>query len=125
MNQAEVTQQALSILRNGNLFQWYVITLFMPVVHVSSALGEDGISQIVEILQSGWTLKIFGGVVITKCVASCTAQYSVAVVFSPFFRKSQGKTCAVGNDVIESHSKPVFICIYLVHATVSSFGFPG
>jgi hypothetical protein len=44
MNQAEVTQQALSILRNGNLFQWYVITLFMPLVHVSSALDEDGIS---------------------------------------------------------------------------------
>ena len=27
MNQAEVTQQALSILRSGNLFQWYVIIL--------------------------------------------------------------------------------------------------
>ena len=88
MNQAEVTQQALSILRSGNLFQRYLITLLMPVVHVSSALYEDGISQIVELLQSGWTLKTFGGVAITKCVASCTAQYSVAVVFSPFFRKS-------------------------------------
>jgi len=34
MNQAEVTRQALSILRNGNLFQWYVITLLALVVYV-------------------------------------------------------------------------------------------
>ena len=34
MNQAEVTQQALGILRSGNPFQWYVITLVALVVYV-------------------------------------------------------------------------------------------
>lgn len=34
MPQAEVTQQALSILRSGNPFQWYVITLLALVIYV-------------------------------------------------------------------------------------------
>lgn len=34
MNNPEVTQQALSILRSGELFQWYVITLLALVVYV-------------------------------------------------------------------------------------------
>jgi len=31
MNHPEATQVALSILRRGELFQWYVITLLMMV----------------------------------------------------------------------------------------------
>jgi hypothetical protein len=73
MNQAEISQQAWSILRSGNPFQWYVITLLMPVEYVSSALDEDSTSQNVELLKSGWTLKAFGGLAISKCVASFTA----------------------------------------------------
>ena len=34
MNNPEVTQQALSILRSGQFFQWYVITLLALVVYV-------------------------------------------------------------------------------------------
>jgi hypothetical protein len=34
MNHPEVTQQALAILRSGELFQWYVITLLALVVYV-------------------------------------------------------------------------------------------
>ena len=34
MNNPEVTQQALSILRSGDLFQWYVITFLALVVYV-------------------------------------------------------------------------------------------
>jgi hypothetical protein len=34
MNNPEVTEQALSILRSGQLFQWYVITLLALVVYV-------------------------------------------------------------------------------------------
>jgi len=34
MNNPEVTQMALSILRNGDNFQWYVITLLALVVYV-------------------------------------------------------------------------------------------
>lgn len=34
MNQPELTQQALSILRSGENFQWYVITLFAIVVYI-------------------------------------------------------------------------------------------
>jgi len=34
MNNPEVTQQALSILRSGDFFQWYVITLLALVIYV-------------------------------------------------------------------------------------------
>ena len=34
MNNPEVTQMALSILRKGDNFQWYVITLLALVVYV-------------------------------------------------------------------------------------------
>ncbi|HOX27919.1 MAG TPA: hypothetical protein PLQ76_02060, partial [bacterium] len=34
LHNPEATQQALSILRNGNTFQWYVITLFAIVVYI-------------------------------------------------------------------------------------------
>jgi hypothetical protein len=34
MNNPEVTQQALSILRSGEFFQWYVITLLALVIYV-------------------------------------------------------------------------------------------
>ncbi len=34
MNHPEVTDQALSILRDGNLFQWYIITLLALVMYV-------------------------------------------------------------------------------------------
>ena len=34
MNHPEVTQQALSILRSGENFQWYVITLLALVIYV-------------------------------------------------------------------------------------------
>lgn len=34
MNHPEVTQQALAILRNGENFQWYVITLLALIVYV-------------------------------------------------------------------------------------------
>ncbi len=44
MNHPEVTQQALSMLRSGAPFQWYVITLFALVVYVYSS----------EIKQKNW-----------------------------------------------------------------------
>lgn len=34
MNNPEVTQQALSILRSGEFFQWYVITLLAVVIYI-------------------------------------------------------------------------------------------
>ncbi len=34
LNNPEATQQALSILRSGNPFQWYVITLLAFVVYI-------------------------------------------------------------------------------------------
>jgi hypothetical protein len=34
MNNPEVTQQALSILRSGENFQWYVITLLALTIYV-------------------------------------------------------------------------------------------
>lgn len=34
MNNPEVTQQALSIIRSGDFFQWYVITLLALVIYV-------------------------------------------------------------------------------------------
>ena len=44
MNHPEVTQQALSILRNGLPFQWYVITLIALVIYVYAS----------EIKQKNW-----------------------------------------------------------------------
>jgi hypothetical protein len=34
MNNPEATQQALSILRSGQFFQWYVITLLALAVYI-------------------------------------------------------------------------------------------
>jgi hypothetical protein len=34
MNNPEVTEQALSILRKGDPFQWYVITLLALVMYI-------------------------------------------------------------------------------------------
>src|SRR4030042_5494880 len=44
MNHPEVTQQALSILRSGLPFQWYVITLIALVIYVYAS----------EIKQKNW-----------------------------------------------------------------------
>ena len=56
MNHPEVTAQALSILRKGDLFQWYIITLLAVVVYVYAN----------EISKKQW-----------KCVAAGLALYSV------------------------------------------------
>lgn len=39
----------------------------------------------------------------------CTTQYTVAMIFTPFFGESPGQAGAVRNNVIESHVKPIFI----------------
>jgi hypothetical protein len=67
MNHPEVTQQALSILRSGNPFQWYVITLFALVVYVYaneySKKNWKGIAAGLALYMVHWLVEIINGLI--------------------------------------------------------------
>jgi hypothetical protein len=92
----------------------------MPLAYISSALHKDGISQLVEFLLSSWSPKFRGGVTISECIAGGTAEYTITEVFAPLFRQVPGEACAAGDNMIEGHVEPVFICGRQIHAAVSA-----
>lgn len=67
MNNPEVTEQALSILRNGESFQWYVITLFALVVYVYfneiSKKNWKGIAAGLALYAVHWFYEIVNGLI--------------------------------------------------------------
>ncbi len=62
MNNPEATQQALNILRSGESFQWYVITLLALVLYVYlneiSKKNWKGIAAGLSLYMVHWTFEI-------------------------------------------------------------------
>lgn len=67
MNHPEVTQQALSILRSGAPFQWYIITLLALVVYVyASEIKQknwNGIAAGLALYAVHWFYEIFNALI--------------------------------------------------------------
>jgi hypothetical protein len=67
MNNPEVTQQALSILRSGEQFQWYVITLFALVIYVYfneiSKKNWNGIAAGLALYMVHWFVEIVNALI--------------------------------------------------------------
>jgi len=67
MNHSEVTQQALSILRSGKPFQWYVITLLALVIYVYfneiSKKNWNGIAAGLSLYMVHWFVEIINALI--------------------------------------------------------------
>lgn len=67
MNQPELTQQALSILRNGATFQWYVIPLLAMVLYIYaneySKKNYKGIAAGLALYGVHWFYEILNGLI--------------------------------------------------------------
>lgn len=67
MNHPEVTQQALSILRKGEPFQWYVITLLALVIYVYfneiSKKNWNGIAAGLSLYMVHWFVEIVNALI--------------------------------------------------------------
>jgi hypothetical protein len=67
MNNPEVTQKALSILRSGELFQWYVITLLALVTYVYfneiSKKNWNGIAAGLSLYMVHWFVEIVNALI--------------------------------------------------------------
>jgi hypothetical protein len=67
LNHPEVTNQALAILRQGSLFQWYVITLLALVVYVYAneitQKNWKGIAAGLALYMTHWFYEILNGLI--------------------------------------------------------------
>lgn len=67
MNQPEVTQQALSILRDGSNFQWYILPIFLIILYIYfSEIGKKnwkGISAGLALYMVHWFYEILNALI--------------------------------------------------------------